>query len=65
MKNYKTHAITFGILAGILLIALVIVGYKYMQLRKSVAKVATKTTNPTVAATSAAIDAINQQAALI
>lgn len=56
---------TFGIIAGILLIAGVFVTWKWLTLRKNVAKVATKTSAPTPAATSAAVDAIAQQAAQV
>lgn len=63
MKNYKNTAITFGIIAGVLLIAGVIITYKWMQLRKSVAKVATNTANPTPSAVAASVDAVHSQAA--
>lgn len=63
MKNKA--AWTFGIIAGILLIAGVIITYKWMTLRKSIAKVATNTSAPTPAATAAAVDAIHNQAALV
>lgn len=63
MKTYKNTAITFGIVAGLLLIAGIIVTYKWMALRKSVAKVATGTANPTSSAVSASVDAVHSQAA--
>lgn len=65
MKNYKNHAIAFGITAAVLLIVAVIVTYKWMQLRKNIAKVTTKTAAPTSAAVNAAVEATNQAAAAI
>lgn len=62
MKSYKNQAIIFGVLMGIFLIVGIIVTYKYMQLRKKVAIVATKTPTPTASAIRAAVDAINEQA---
>ncbi len=63
MKNYKTTAITFGILAGVLLVAGVFITYRWMMLRKNVAKVATNTPTPTNSAIIAAVNAVNAQAA--
>lgn len=63
MKN--KNALVFGIIAVVLLIAGIFVTWKWMSLRKSVAKVATNTTTPTSSATIAAISAVQSQAALI
>lgn len=65
MKNYKNHAIVFGILSAVLLVSLTIVAWKWMSLRKAVAITATKTANPTASATSAAVSAVQSSASAI
>lgn len=63
MKNYKSHALAFGITAAVLLVALGIITWKWMALRKAVAVTATKTANPTSAAINAAVSAVQTSAA--
>lgn len=58
-------ALIFGIIAGVLFIALVFVAWKWMALRKNVGIVATNTATPTSSSVSAAIDAITAQAAVV
>lgn len=62
MDTNKKSMITFAIIASVLLIAGGFILWKYMELRKNVAKLATNTKTPTSSSTTAAIDAVNSQA---
>lgn len=53
--NAKTSAIFFGVLAAVLTIALAIVSWKYVELRKAIGVNATKTANPTSGAITSAV----------
>ena len=61
-KNYKTQAMVFGITGGVLLVAIIIIGWQYISLRKDIAKVATKTANPSGSAISAAVTSLETTA---